>query len=88
MSKGRLRWDCAHEQYACTDGIKIFCRFKKANALVPKNGLWLRRDGPQVLVVSGIQMNRDVTSVIGGESAKTYALPSTVTVVSERSFEN
>ena len=54
--------------------------------IAPRNGILLQSDEPPVAVVGGMQTSREMGMVICGNSSKTYAFPSTTTIVRRNAF--
>ena len=81
--------------YMCVDGTQISCRYEvfeidvetalkidlSGPIIAPRNGILVQPDEPPVAVVSGTQTSREMGMVICGNSSKTYAFPSTTTIV-------
>ena len=78
--------------YRCIDGTDIACRQgttmlnKISQRRLPVNGI--QSIGKHIfVVVSGTVLNRNMTEVIFGGPARTYALPPTAVTIRERAFE-
>ena len=80
--------------YTCTDRESVVCRYdvvragKKGELRAPKNGILLRPDESPVAVIAGTQTSRDVSVVISGGRAKTYAFPNTVVIAGDHVFHS
>ena len=55
---------------------------------IPKNGISLRRDDLPIVIVNGMQTNRNMSVIIHGGPGKECAFPSTVLTVDEWAFED
>ena len=52
-----------------------------------RNGLFLRQNKPVLLTISETAVNRDVSEILSGGRARTYAFPRTVAEVHPRAFD-
>ena len=83
------RWQ--NNVYRCIDGIDIACRQETvkldnvSQRELPMNGIQ-SVDKDLFVVVSGTVLNRDMTEVVYGSTARTYALPPTTITIRKSAF--
>ena len=88
------RWNRAHNEYACDDGVRFACRPDAVETgsgiqqIAVRNGIQRELDMSVIPTVAETVLNRDMTELRSGCSSKTFTLPKTVRTVCQHSFKD
>ena len=86
--------------YTCADGVRFSYEYKvfemdeettrkmdlRGTITAPRNGILLKSGKPPIVIVDRTLMSRDMKKIIIGGQSKTYAFPSTITIVGKNAF--
>ena len=86
--------------YTCKDGVRLRCGYEvfelevkitwkmglRGTLTAPKNGILLRPGKSPIVVINRTLTSRDMKEITIGGPSKTYAFPSTTTIVGEDAF--